>query len=181
MKKLLFILTTIAIFSSCATTNETRSSRVEQKNEKKIAKQVMVRNSVENRRFIIKFDRLYFAHGGIVELRPKSNYLIVDGSKAIISTAYIGRQYDIRPIAGINVRGETLDYNMESDSIKGNYKIKMNVNNGNNSFKVYLTIGKNGSCSVTMTNVKIDMVRYSGDIVPIRVKNEQPDGKDIMI
>jgi hypothetical protein len=110
MKKLLFIITTLLVISSCATTKDAKSSRIELRKEKKLAEQAVIKNAVESRRYIIKFDRLYFSHGGMVDLIPNTNYIIIDGEKAIVSAAYLGRQSDIRPIAGISLSGKTIKY-----------------------------------------------------------------------
>lgn len=174
MKKLFFIITILVVISSCATTNQEKLSRIEGRKDKKLAEQATIQKAVESKRFIIKFDRIYFSHGGIIDLIPRANYLIIDGEKAIISTAYIGRQFDIRPIAGINMRGRSLDYELTNNLSKGIYKIQMKMNNGNNSFDVYLTIGKNGNCSASLSNIRIDYVRYSGHIVPIKDKTVMP-------
>lgn len=181
MKKLLIIITTLMVMSSCTTTREAKSSRVELRNEKNLAEQAVIKKAVESRRFIIKLDRLYFSRGGIVDLIPRANYIIIDGEKAIISTAYIGRQYDIKPIAGINMRGESMKYELTGDLSKGKYEIKMKVNNVSNSFDVYLTIGKNGKCNASLSNIRIDLVRYSGYIVPIKDKTINTPEESIMI
>jgi hypothetical protein len=175
MKKILYIITTFMIISSCSTTRETKSSRIELREEKKIAEQAIVKEAVESKRFIIKLDRLYFSRGGIINLIPRANYIIIDGEKAIISAAYLGRQYDIRPIAGINLRGEAMNYELNKDLSRGMYEIKMKVTAPGNSFDVYLTIGKNGNCSALISNLRLDYTRYSGKVVPIREKiNDQP-------
>ncbi len=171
MKKILFIVTTLLVISSCAATRETNSSRHELRKEANLAKQTIIRKAVETRKFIIRFDRIYFSHGGLVDLVPRANYMIVDGEKAIINTAYLGRQYDIRPISGINMRGRTTEYNLEDDSSRGKYKLNMKVNNRSDSFDVFLTIGLDGSCNVSMSNIRIDNVRYSGHIVPLKEGN----------
>ena len=44
-------------------------------------------------------------------------------------------------------------------------KLNMKVNNRAESFDIYLTIGLDGSCNVSMSSIKIDNVRYSGHIV----------------
>jgi hypothetical protein len=170
MKKLLFFITSLLIISSCVTTKEAKLSRIELRNEKKIANQAIVKKAVESKRFIVKFDRLYFSHGRIADLIPRSNYIIIDGDNAIISTAYLGRQYDIRGIAGLDMLGKALNYEMTSNVSKGMYEIKMKINNGNTSFNVYLSVSKNGTCSASVSNLKIDYVRYSGYIVPIKDK-----------
>jgi hypothetical protein len=181
MKKLLFIITTLIAMSSCATNKEARSSRIELRKENKLAEQAVVKDAVESRRFIIKLDRLSFSRGGIVNLIPRRNYIIIDGKRAIIRAGYIGRQLDIKPIAGINMRGETINYELTNNTSKGIYKIKMKVKNGNTSFDIYLSIGKNGSCDASLSNLKIDMVRYSGHIVPIKEETGNTTQKSEMI
>lgn len=93
--------------------------------------------------------------------------MIVDGRRAIISAAYFGRQYDIRPIAGINTKGVATNYEMKDNASKGNYEIKMKVRSQSNTFDVNITIGKNGYCSASISAIKIDFVRYTGRIVPL--------------
>jgi hypothetical protein len=170
MKTPLYILFAVLFMSSCATSKETVSGRRELREENLIAGQTLIEKAVESRRFIIKLDRIYFTHGGIADLIPRRNYIIIDGSKAIISAAYLGRQFDIRPIAGINMRGEAKEFQLTSNEAKGLYEIKMKVDNSVTSFDVYLTIGKNGSCNASLSGMKIDFVRYKGYIVPIKEK-----------
>jgi hypothetical protein len=181
MKKLLFIITTLAVMSSCATNKEARSSRIELRKENKLAEQAVVKDAVESRRFIIKLDRLSLSHGGIVDLIPRRNYIIVDGKRAIIRAGYIGKQLDIKPIAGINISGVTTFYELTNDTYKGSYNLKMKVQNRNTSFDVYISIGKNGSCNASLSNLNIDMVRYSGHIVPINEKTGNTTQESEMI
>ena len=167
MKKLLLFIGILIGLSSCSATKEARSSRSELRNEKRFSNQEMIKVAVESRRFIIKFDRIYSYRGGFVDLVPKANYIIVNGNTTVISTAYIGRQFDIRPIAGITLRGEASKYIMSSNPEKGKYEIEMKVAKGGDSFDIFLTIGKDGSCSASLSSMRIDNVRYSGYIVPI--------------
>lgn len=181
MKKLLFIITTLIAISSCATNKEARSSRIELRKENKLAEQAVVKGAVESRRFIIKLDRLSLSRGGIVDLIPRRNYIIIDGKRVIIRAGYLGRQWDIKPIAGINIIGETINYELTNNAYKGSYKLKMKVKNGNTSFDVYISIGKNGSCDASLSNLNIDMVRYSGHIVPIKEKTDNTTQESEMI
>lgn len=181
MKKLFIIISTLMVISSCASNKEANSSRIELRNERKLAEQAIVKKAVESKRFIIKLEKLYFIRGGMVDLVPRSNYIIIDGTKAIISAAYFGRQYDIRPIAGINMQGETTDYEVTSDFSKGIYEITTKISNRGNSFDVYLSIGKDGLCNVSLSSIRIDGIRYRGHIVPIRDKpNTQPQKSNII-
>ena len=171
MKKLSVIIIVLMIMSSCTTTKEANSARIDLRREKRINEQSLVKNAVESRRYIIKLDRLYNLYGGIIDLIPRANYIIIDKERAIISTAYLGRQYDIKPIAGINVRGRSESYSLTNNLSKGNYVIKMTVDNGGrNAFNVYLTISKDGYCSASVSSLRIDNIRYSGYLVPIENK-----------
>ena len=174
MKKLFVIITTLLVISSCVTTKEAKSLKSELRDEKKLAEQEVIKEAVESRRFIIKLDKIYYSRGGIIDLRPRYNYIIIDGRKAIISAAYLGRQFDIRPIAGISMRGEANKYELTDNSPKGLYDIKMKVDNEGNSFDIYLRIGKDGSCSASLSSLKIDFVRYQGHIVPIKDNTNIP-------
>jgi hypothetical protein len=171
MKKLSIIIMSLVVMSSCSTTKEANSSRAELSHEKKIAEQGIVKNAVETRRYIIKLNRLYFNRGGMAELIPRANFIIIDGDKAVISTAYLGRQYDIKPIAGINMRGRAVDYALTNNTSRGSYDIKLTVENGRNvSFDLYINITKNGFCTASVSSLKIDNIRYSGYVVPISDK-----------
>ena len=61
----------------------------------------------------------------MVDLVPRANYIIIDGETAVISAAYLGRQYDIRPIAGINMQGRAEEYEAV---LQNNQKARMILN-----------------------------------------------------
>jgi Domain of unknown function (DUF4251) len=168
MKKLFIIFFSLLVMSSCSTTKEANSSKAEARKEKKLLNQELVKNAIESKRYIIKFDKMYVDYGGVRELFPRANFLIVDKEKAILSTAYMGRQYDIKPIAAINIRGRSLDYAVTDNLSKGSYDIKLKVNNtGSNTFDVYIKVSRNGSCNISVSSLKIENVNYSGYLVPI--------------
>jgi hypothetical protein len=181
MKKLFLVITTMVIISSCSSTKEAKSSKIESQNDKKLAKQELVKNAIESRRFIVKLNRLFLTYGGTVQLVPRANYIIVDREKGIISTAYFGRQYDIKPIAAINMFGKTMDYEMTNNTAKGSYKIRLKVADGGTSFDVFLNISKSGSCSASISSLLITNLSYSGQVVPI-TKRASPSfqNKDVI-
>lgn len=138
------------------------------KEDRKINDQQVVKEAVNSRKFIIKLNRIYAYRGGMIDLVPRANFIIVDGDRAIISTAYIGRQFDIRPIGAINFRGRAEEYAVTSKPSKGSYQISMKIENGQaTSFVVFLNISKSGHCSASVSSLKIDNIRYSGYLVPI--------------
>lgn len=175
MKKLIYILTIFIIVSACATTREGTTSMAGNRKERKLAERELIKNAVESRRFIVKFEEHYPSFGGIINLFPRSNYIVVDGEKAIISAAYFGRQYDALPIAGFNVHGKTLNYESQYKDNKGMYSIKMEVGNGKNTFDVDLAISDDGNCTAYISNIKTDYVRYRGYVVPIKSKEQDQE------
>lgn len=170
MKKLLIIISIFFVATSFATSQESRSANKIKKNEKKIAEEATVKKAIESQRYIVKLDKIYLIRGGMVDLMPRRNFIIIDGSRASISAAYLGRQYDIKPIAGISMKGMASNYILKESSSKIKYEINMKVENSGNSFNVYLSVGKNGTCTVSLSSMMIDNVRYRGHLVPIEEK-----------
>jgi hypothetical protein len=171
MKNLFIIIISLMVISSCTSTRDAKLSKSELRREKRLVDQALVKQAVESKRYIIKFDRIYFSHGGVIDLIPRANYLIVDREKAIINTAYLGRHFDIKPIAAIDIRGRAVNYAVTDNTSKGSYDIKMKVRNGGTAtFDVFIRISKNGYCSTDVSSLKIDNVTYSGYLVPISEK-----------
>jgi hypothetical protein len=172
MKNYIFIILVFTFISSCAVTKEAGSSRADLRKEKNLASQAMVREAIESRRFIVRFDRIYFRYGGIINLFPRANFIIIDGDNATISAAYVGRQHSFRPIGGITVRGKTTEYNLKDVPSKEKYELGLKVNNNYDTFNIHMTIGVNGSIQASLSGIRIDNVRYTGHIVPIKEKEK---------
>lgn len=167
----------IALFIvSCASSKEIVSEQA----DKARPDEGILRNAIESRSFIIKLERLY-TYGGSMDLRPRSNYIIVDGNKAVINAAYIGRQYDVRPIAAINMRGTATVYEVTNKLSKGLYDIRLKVENRGAAFDVFLTIGKDGAANASVNSIRINNARYRGYVVPLqRVSVPLQDHEPIM-
>lgn len=170
MKNLFVLIVTPLILFSCAGTKQSLTPEGMTRKDRNFARQEMVKKAVESARFIVKFDRIYYAYGGMADLVPRQNYIVVDGSKAVISAAYLGRQSGFRPIAGINMAGKTAEYNLKANDSKGRYEVDLKVDGRADSFTVYLTVGADGSASVSMSSGRLSNVRYTGHIQPIEQK-----------
>ena len=181
MKKLIMILMGPVILASCATTKVEESSKNEAVDVTNVYQQAEIKKAVELRRFIVKFDRLYIPQGGNVDLVPNANYIILDGDKVVISAAYLGRQYSYRPIKGIDMIGRAVSFQLKNNSSKGTYEIKMKVKNDINTFDVYLNVTADGHCNTTVTSYKIDHIRYTGSIIPLKPKEEKAEPVNLVI
>ena len=178
MKKLIYILAGLAFVTSCATSKVGETSKKESGNLKNIAQQAEIKQAVDMRRFLIKFDRLYASHGGMIELIPRSNYILLDGDRVVISAAYVGRQFNYRPIKGIDMVGKAVSFEIKNNATKGTYDIKMKVKNDKNTFDIFITITDSGYCDASLTSYRIDYVRYTGNFIPLMPKEENQEKEE---
>jgi hypothetical protein len=178
MKKLIIIWVGLGILSSCATSKVENTADKESVDVQKAFNQAEIRQAVEMRRFLIKFDRLYVSHGGTIDLIPKANYIILDGDRVVISAAYAGRQFSTRPIKGIDMRGQAVSFELKNNTSKGLYEIRMKVKNDYNSFDVYVTVTDEGHCNTSLTSYKIERIRYTGSFIPLLPKQENQEKEE---
>jgi hypothetical protein len=174
MKKSLTIITALLALSICSHNSRINAAGNKQSKDTKAAEQEAVKKSVESGRYIVKFDRIHFTYGGFADLAPRMNYLILDRGNAVISTAYVGRQYDVKPIIGINMIGKAAISEIKCNSSKGSYIVKMKVNNGSETLNVILRITGSGSCEASISGLKIDNSSYSGQLVPVKDNTVAP-------
>jgi hypothetical protein len=167
MKKLTFFIAIAVVIASCASSKETTATKNETRQSKKLAAEELIKKAVESRRYIIKIDRLYMSRGGAVDLKPSSNFVIINGGIASVSLYYSGPSSFSRPISAINFNGRTITYEMKNDQGKGVYNINTRVNKGADNFDFYITIGTSGSCSLSVVNPHIQSVTYKGEVMPI--------------
>ncbi len=168
MKKIV-ILSLISLFIvSCNAGKEGAQVRRENKIAEKALQAESTAKSVESRKFVLRMDRMYASKGGMFYLVPRRNYLIIDDYKAKMSLAYVGRSYDVRGIAGINMTGETERYEVIRKNDKGVYEINMSLKQGATKFDLFLTVYDNGNCFLSLNNGRIESVRYSGTLAAMK-------------
>jgi hypothetical protein len=173
MKKLLIFLLTLVAANFLIAANYPGSEEKLSRSEKKAAKQIIVKEAVESKRFAIEFERLHIYRYGIIDLNPGNNYIIVSGDKAAIRAGYMGRQIGTMPIAGIKLTGNPSYYKMEKGSSNGAYKIEMEVKGETDTFHINITVSENGTCNTTISANRIDNVRYTGTLIPIAKQKEK--------
>jgi len=158
MKNIIYILfAVIVITGSCATSGDLAASR----QERTAMKQENVIQAVESQQMIIKVNRLHARRGNTMEMNPEMNFIIIDRTRTRISLGYIGRSFTARPVAAINMQGQI--YTREIDKKgKGLYNIKYELGQDNEKFTVNMTVSVNGYVNLSITNPRLDFVRYSG-------------------
>lgn len=177
MKKLLISFLLIASLTTFLASAKTQKDTKPSRSEKKAARREMVKAAVESKSFTVNFERLYMYRYGMITLIPQSNYIVIDGDKAYVRLAYMGRQISVKPIAGIKLAGQPSFYKMEKNSSKGSYSINMEVKGDNDTFHIQLVISESGNCNTTISANRIDPVKYTGRIIPEKKKDQvrEPD------
>jgi hypothetical protein len=170
MKTQLLFISVLFIFVSCSTSNVSKTTRSQLKLEKKAAQQEIVQKTVESGSFLIKMDRLQIPRGGFIYLLPSSNYIIMNNGYVRMRLGYIGRTYDVRGITGINLNGRATKYELISDEGKGVYDINIEVEDGGDLFKINLAVRGDEYCNATVSNIRIETIRYSGHLIPSKVQ-----------
>ncbi len=147
------------ISTSCSSSGEMGAAG----DERKAAKKEEVNEAVETQRMLIRVNRMYARRGGTIEMRPESNFVIIDQARVRISLGYLGRSHSIRPVSAINMQGEI--YSREiGEWKKGGYDMELELGQDGERFTVNMTISADGYVDLRLTNPRLDMVRYSGKL-----------------
>lgn len=158
MKNIIYIaLIFVLAGTGCSSGKEMSASR----EKRKALKKEEVREAVENQRMLIRVNRMHPRGGGVIDMRPESNFIIIDKDRVRISLGYLGRSHSIMPVAAINMQGKI--YSREIGQWKnGGYDMELELGQDNENFSVSITVGAAGYVNLSLSNPRLDLVRYSG-------------------
>ncbi|MDT8401493.1 MAG: DUF4251 domain-containing protein [Bacteroidales bacterium] len=163
MKNTLYIFLALILFSaSCSGIRDMQESRA----ERELMNQDNVKRAVESQQMIVKVNRLHTGRGRIMDINPTNNFIIIDRNLTRVSLAYMGRSFTTRPVAAINFSGQVVSSQVDTKR-DGSYDIEMEVGQENEKFKINMNVSKGGYVSLTLTNPRIDFVRYSGNLTSL--------------
>lgn len=171
MKTNTLLIIFLFFLTSCATSDLSKTARNELKLEKKAAQKENVQKTVESGDFLIKMDRLQIPRGGFVQILPSSNYIIYSNGYVRMRLGYIGRSYDFRGITGINLKGVATKYELTRVDEKGAYNMNIVVDDKGDRFNINLSVRGDEYCDATISNIRIETIRYSGRLVPSKGLN----------
>lgn len=166
MKPTALLFSFLFFLVSCSSSDLKKTVKNEMKQEKKTAQQEVVKKTVESGSFLIKMDRLQIPRGGFVDLLPSSNYIIVNKGYVRMRLGYIGRSYEFSGITGINMKGEATSYKLISNNDDGEYDMQIEVTDNGDLFKISIAVRGDEYCDATISNIRIETIRYSGHLVP---------------
>jgi len=154
------IITTIILsllLASCSGSNKLARNEMEaQKGEE-------VKTALESQKFVIRLDRTSTRRGGQIYLNNSHNYLVINGEKARMNLAYIGRSMDARGISGINMAGKVTERSLTPKK-RGSVMLSLTLEQEAETFDVKIDVSKSGRCSVSVYHPRLDPISYRGDI-----------------
>ena len=78
--------------------------------------------------------------------------------------AYMGRSYNLRGIAAINMSANAEKYEVVRDTAKKKFDVRIKASQAGEPFDIFLTIDDSGYANVSVTNPRIETVRYYGKL-----------------
>jgi hypothetical protein len=150
---------------SCTATKSTTSARAMQKAIKAEETRMAVESLVQSGSYLVKVDRLYSGRISNAYLSPDQNFILIDKGHLRMKLAYMGRSYNLRGIAAINMSANAEKYEVVRDIAKKKYDVRIKASQAGEPFDIFLTINDNGYANVSVTNPRIETVRYNGKLV----------------
>lgn len=149
---------------SCTATKSTTSARATQKAIKAEETRMAVESMVQSGSYLVKVDRLYSGRVSNAYLSPNQNYIIIDKGQLRMKLAYMGRSYNLRGIAAINMSANAEKYEVVRDTAKKKFDVRIKASQAGEPFDIFLTIDDSGYANVSVTNPRIETVRYYGKL-----------------
>ena len=164
MKNYFIIAILLLTVSSCSTVRTADSSAASRRAARLEAMRESVEGSIQSGNYLVKMNRLDGSRALAVQLSPKFNYIIIDQGMVRMKLGYVGRQYDFRGIAAINMTGKAQSYEVIRDAEKKRYEVNIMASQAGELFEISLSIDDKGNCTAQIYNNRIESVRYSGQL-----------------
>lgn len=128
--------------------------------------------AIEKRSFVLEANRLILSHGQSVYVQSNTNFISLDGDKAVVQIAFVQNPGPgLNGIGGITVEGRATNVKVSTDK-KGNTLFSMNVA-GAVSTSVSITVfeGSNQCSATVVTDMRGRRVTFTGDLFPREFSN----------
>jgi len=153
-----------------------RELKKELKEKQKLEAQKITKNLVDSKSFV--FVPVTALPSGMRSINLTSNYFevsfqpeMIESNLPFFGNASASMAYSSND-NGINFKEKPESYEMKN--IKGNYEIEAVVKDNFDSYKLYLSIGSQGSASLRVISNKRSVISYNGRISPLKdsIKNK---------
>ena len=156
--------------------DEAKSAANEAKNKAQEALDKMLfqeaKEAIDNQTFVLEADRVYFKYGTSAFVSSNTNFVGLDGDKAVVQVAFNVPFSGPNGLGGITVDGNASNYKVKTDK-KGNIHVSMNVMGIGISAQVSIDIpyGSNNATVDILPNFNSSHMTLSGQILPLKKAN----------
>ena len=173
------ILTLVTLFTcveySQAQTTEKEMTRQEKKAAQEALDKMLfqeAKEAIDNQTFVLEADRVYFKYGTSAFVSSNTNFVGLDGDKAVVQVAFNVPFSGPNGLGGITVDGNASNYKVKTDK-KGNIHVSMNVMGIGISAQVSIDIpyGSNNATVDILPNFNSSHMTLSGQILPLKKAN----------
>ena len=102
------------------------------------------RKAIEAKEFVLEADQVSFKSGSTAHVSSNTNFVAVQGDKAVVQVAFDIPVSGPNGLGGVTVSGSTSDYRQSVDK-KGNIRVSMNVIGTGISAQVYINLPNGGN------------------------------------
>lgn len=171
MKKILLFALAAIFAANFAAANEPRKTRKELRAEQEAIDRAYfeaAEAALEARQFVLEANQVIFKYGSSAYVTPTTNFVAVDGDRAVVQVAFDVPASGFNGLGGITVTGNVSGYKQTVDK-KGNIRVTMNVMGTGISAQVSISL-PNGSPDATVTvnpNLHSNRISLRGVLLPL--------------
>ena len=170
------MILTVAILLAGAGTGYAQSqdanSRKMARKQMKAEQDARDRLAFEEARKALEADQVSFKSGSTAQVSSNTNFVAVQGDKAVVQVAFDIPVSGPNGLGGVTVSGSTSDYRQSVDK-KGNIRVSMNVIGTGISAQVYINLPNGGNqASVDISpNFNSRRITLRGELLPLSEGN----------
>ena len=170
------MILTVAILLAGAGTGYAQSqdanSRKMARKQMKAEQDARDRQAIEAKEFVLEADQVSFKSGSTAQVSSNTNFVAVQGDKAVVQVAFDIPVSGPNGLGGVTVSGSTSDYRQSVDK-KGNIRVSMNVIGTGISAQVYINLPNGGNqASVDISpNFNSRRITLRGELLPLSEGN----------
>ena len=128
--------------------------------------------ALKNKQFVLEANQVVFKNGMTAFVTPNTNFVLMNGNRATVQTAFNTSYPGPNGIGGVTVDGNSADMKMNIDK-KGNVFCSFNVQGIGISAQVFINMssGSNNASVTVSPNFNSNNLTLNGNIIPLNQSN----------
>ncbi|WP_303013448.1 DUF4251 domain-containing protein [uncultured Bacteroides sp.] len=168
---MMFLFAGIGYINAQTVQKEKEMTREEEKAQKEMLDQLYyeeAKKAIEEKQFILEADQVMFKYGTTAFVTSNTNFVAVQGNKAVVQVAFNIPISGPNGLGGVTVSGNISNYKLKTDK-KGNTHISMNVMGTGISALVNIDLPKGSNQATVDISPNFNSNRFTlrGTLLPI--------------